>query len=92
MRLALVAALVLAVAFPVFAQESDDWFQGRPIRRIVFDGLVNVRPHDLEGITDPYLNRLFSDDLYWELLGRLYALEYFDNITPSAVRADFAGT
>ena len=92
MRLALVAALVLIVTFTVFAQDSDDWFQGRPIRRIVFDGLVNVRPMDLEGITEPYINRPFSDDIYWELLGRLYALEYFEHITPSAVRADFAGT
>ena len=92
MRVALVAALVLVMAFPVFTQESEDWFQGRPIRRIVFDGLTNVRPADLEGITEPYINRLFSDDLYWELLGRLYALEYFEHITPSAVRADFAGT
>ena len=92
MRLGLVVALVLAVAFTVFAQDTDDWFHGRPIRRIVFQGLVNVRTSDLDGITEQYINRLFSDDLYWELLGRLYALEYFEDITPSAVRADLAGT
>ncbi|MCL2007823.1 MAG: outer membrane protein assembly factor BamA [Treponema sp.] len=92
MRIFLAIAIILILVFPGFTQESGDWFQGRPIRRIVFEGLVNVRLMDLEGIIQPYISRSFTDDLYWELLGRLYALEYFDDITPSALRADAAGT
>ena len=96
MRFALSIILVFAVVFPVFAQESsdddsDDWYQGKPIRRIVFEGLNHIRASELEGITEPYIGRLFSDDIYWDILGRLYALEYFESITPTAVRADPAG-
>ena len=96
MRLALSVFLAFAVIFPVFAQEpsddvSDDWYQGKPIRRIVFEGLNHVKTSELEGVIEPYIGRAFSDDIYWDILGRLYGLEYFETITPTAVRADPAG-
>ena len=96
MRLSLSVILAFVIVFPVFAQQSadnghDSWYQGKPIRRIVFDGLTNIKTADLDGITEPYLGRDFNDDVYWEILGRLYALEYFETITPTAVRADQAG-
>jgi len=93
MRLALAIILVFAIVFPVFSQEtssesSDEWYQGKPIRRIVFDGLSHVKASELEGITDPFIGRIFSDSVYWDILGRLYALEYFETITPTAIRGD----
>jgi len=91
MRFGIAVILVFVLTFSVFAQQSDDWYQGKPIRRIVFDGLVHVDPMELEGITGPFISRTFSDDVYWDILGRLYALEYFESITPTAVRADLAG-
>ena len=96
MRLALAIILVFVMIFPAFAQESsdegsDDWYQGKPIRRIVFEGLNHVKASELEGITEPYIGRFFSDDIYWDVLGRLYALEYFETITPTAIRADQTG-
>ena len=97
MRLGLTVVLVLAVVFSVFAQESagqgpDDWYQGKPIKSIVFEGLVHVKASELDGITEPYIGRSFSDDVYWDILGRLYALEYFDTINPTAIRADPQGS
>ena len=91
MRLLLVIVLALVIIFPCFTQESDDWYQGKPIRRIVFDGLVHVKTTELEGITEPFIGKVFSDETYWDILGRLYALEYFETLTPTAVRADPAG-
>ena len=96
MRLSLFMFLAFLMVFPVFSQEShdngsDDWYHGKPIRRIVFDGLNNVRASELEGITDQYLGRPFTDDIYWDILGRLYAMEYFESILPTAVRSDPAG-
>ena len=91
MRLGLVIILAFTVVFSGFAQQSDDWYQGKPIKDIIFDGLVHVSAMELEGITDPYKGQAFSDDIYWDILGRLYALEYFENITPTAVRADALG-
>jgi outer membrane protein insertion porin family len=92
MRAALLCILVIAISFSGFAQQSEEWYQGKPIRDIVFEGLKNVKASELEGITEPYTGRLFSDQVYWEILGSLYALEYFETISPTAVRADPQGS
>ena len=75
----------------IFAQE-DEWYREKPVKNIVFAGLNTVKASELGGITAPYIGKLFSDELYWDLLGRLYALEYFESITPVAVMADPAGS
>jgi len=75
------------------SQDSGEgWYMGKPIRDIVFEGLNHLDPSELEGITRPYLEKLFSDSLYTEILGKLYALDYFDTILPAAVPADEART
>ena len=96
MRANSLRAFFLAFAFTFvaaagFAQEQDDWYLGRPIREIVFTGLNNVRLADLEGLMNPFRGRPFDYSLFWEIQGILWALEYFDMIEPSAVRADPAG-
>jgi outer membrane protein insertion porin family len=79
---------LLFFTFAVFsgslaAQENAEWYQGKPIRGIVFTGLRSVKPADLEGIIAPYEGRIYSDDVFWELQGRLYALEFFETISPA---------
>jgi len=71
-----------------FAQQ-DEWYQGKPIKDIVFTGLRHVKSSELEGLMEPYKGRPFDDSIFWEIQGKLYALEYFDLISPSAVPADF---
>jgi len=88
----LALALSCVIAGAGVAQEEKAWYQDKPIRDIVFEGLEHVPASDLEGITKFYIGKAFTDDLYWELLGRLYALEYFDTITSTAVRWDYEGT
>jgi outer membrane protein insertion porin family len=88
MRFFCVVFLVFAIAFSGYAQQSEEWYQGKPIKDIVFEGLEHVALSELEGITEPYIGTAFSDDIYWDVLGKLYALEYFDNITPTAIPAD----
>ncbi|MDR0290242.1 MAG: outer membrane protein assembly factor BamA [Treponema sp.] len=85
---------VLALFFAAslgFAQQSggEEWYQGKPIKDIVFTGLRNVKASELEGLMEPYKGRPFDDYIFWEIQGKLYALEYFDMISPSAVPADF---
>jgi outer membrane protein insertion porin family len=92
MRLGLVIVFAAFLAGTVFPQESGEWYQGKPIRNIVFEGLRHVDASELEGITEPYIGRGFSDDIFWELQGRLYSLEYFELISPSAVPADPLGS
>ena len=64
----------------------SEWYQGKPIRDIRFNGLRNVDSVELEGIVAPFKGRLFDDDVFWELQGRLYALEYFEMISPLRFR------
>jgi len=72
-----------------FAQQQEEWYQGKPIRDIVFSGLRHVKASELEGLMEPYKGRPFDDSIFWEIQGKLYALEYFELISPSAVPADF---
>jgi outer membrane protein insertion porin family len=90
-------ALLFCAAIVSFAQESntprsgDEWYQGKIIRNIAFSGLRHVKSAELEGLVEPYKGRQFDDALFWEMQGRLYALEYFDLISPNIERADYTG-
>jgi outer membrane protein insertion porin family len=75
-----------------FAQESEEWYLGKPIRNVIFEGLNHVKISELEGVYESFIGRPFSDDVFWELQGRIYALEYFDLISPSAVPTDSSGS
>lgn len=92
MRTRIIAILLFFSAVFVFGQQSEDWYVGKPIKDITFEGLQHVKATELEGITAPYIGRIFNDSLFWELQGRLYALEYFDMISPSAVPVDQTGS
>lgn len=77
----------LCAAF-LFSQESEDWFYGKPIASIKFEGLTTVKKSDLTGITKSYVGKKFSDELYFELLGRIGALEYFESYEPTVFPGD----
>jgi outer membrane protein insertion porin family len=86
--------LAVGVAFAALADEpsASEWYVGKPIENITFTGLRHVKPSELEGITEQYIGKKLDDTLFWELQGRLYALEYFEEITPTALPADSAGS
>jgi outer membrane protein insertion porin family len=85
------AACIFLSAGLGFAQESGEWYLGKPIRNVVFEGLNHIKMSELEGVVEPFIGRLFTDDVFWELQGRIYAREYFDSISPTAVPADPTG-
>ena len=87
-------AFLLTVAVFCFAQAESsppDWYQGKPIRDIRFDGLKHVKRAEMESTIESYRGKPFSDNLFIELQGRLYALEFFEFITPRATPADQDG-
>lgn len=89
MRTKILALLLFLLCLGgVFAQTDDTWYQGKPIRTISFDGLKNVVRSELDGVFKSYIGMNFSDDLYWDILQKLYALEYFEEITPVALPGD----
>ncbi len=86
MRTKLIALLLMLFCIGgVFAQVSEDWYQNKPIRTISFVGLKNVARSELDGLFSSYLGKSFNDERYWEILQKLYALEYFNDITPVAL-------
>lgn len=70
----------------LFAQE--DWFYGKTIKKITFDGLKSLTSTDLSYVTNDYIGQEFSDELYSDILSKLFSLEYFDNISTSVLPAD----
>lgn len=70
-------------AFTAFSQESE-WYWNQPIAKIEFSGLKNVKKSDLTGIISSYIDEPFTDSVFNEILDKLYALEYFEDINPYA--------
>ena len=77
--------ITFALIFSVAAQEDEgDWFWDKPITKIDFEGLKNVKKSDLTGIISSYIDEPFTDETYNDLLDRLYSLDLFEDIEPYA--------
>jgi outer membrane protein insertion porin family len=74
------------------AQPADEWYQGKPIRDIVFSGLKNISQSELDALMNPYKGRIFNDSIFLEIQGKLYALEYFEQLNPTTHRYNAAGS
>ncbi len=72
----------------VSAYGQSDWYYNKPIKSVTFTGLDNVKASDLEGVTSPFIGRLFSDDIFLDLINRVFALNYFEEVNPEAVPGD----
>ncbi|MDR2049909.1 MAG: outer membrane protein assembly factor BamA, partial [Treponema sp.] len=79
--------LLVCAGFLCFPQEAD-WYRGKPIKDIVFDGLNHIRSSELESTIESFRGRLFSDELFLDLQSRLYALDLFETITPTVLPSD----
>ncbi|AEJ61427.1 outer membrane protein assembly complex, YaeT protein [Spirochaeta thermophila DSM 6578] len=85
----IILLLSVVISLPLFAQEPPpDWYLGKPIKEFSFSGLSAVSENEIRGILRPYVGKTFTNDLFWEIQSKLYALEYFDEIIPSAQPAD----
>ncbi len=78
--------LIFVSVFALSAQ-SDEWYWNQPISKIDFNGLKNVRKSDLTGVVSSFIGSPFTDEVYNDMLDRLYSLEYFEDITPYAKHA-----
>jgi outer membrane protein insertion porin family len=73
-------------------ENDDNWFIRKPIRDITFSGLKNISLSEIDALMQPYKGRIFDDMVFWEIQGKLYALEYFERIEPATVRANTEGS
>lgn len=75
----------LVLNISLYAQEEDpNWFWGKIITDISFEGLKNVKQSELVGVVSGFIEKKFTDENYADLVDRLYALEMFDDIEPYA--------
>ena len=86
------AALIFAILsiFTVnslFAQDSD-WYMNKPIKQVEFEGLVNIKKTDLDGVMAQFIGTKFTDETPNELYDTLDALEYFSDINLKLQKLD----
>lgn len=84
--------IFLLLSQTVFAQQNDEeWYLGKTIVDVRFTGLDTVSSTELSGLVREYISSDFSDSLFYEIQSKLYALDYFELIIPSALKGDDAG-
>ena len=75
----LIAFLILFSSSFLFAQNDDsDWFWGKEISSISFEGLKSVKKSDVSGVTNSFIGKQFTEELFNEALDRLYSLAFFE--------------
>ena len=84
----IIGFMLILFALNCFAQEPEGWYNGKPVLEIKFKGLQNIEASELDEIFKSYKKKPFSDELYWEILQKIYALDYFTDIVPTAIPAD----
>ena len=84
----IIGFMLILFALNCFAQEPEGWYNGKPVLEIKFKGLQNIETSELDEIFKSYKKKPFSDELYWEILQKIYALDYFTDIVPTAIPAD----
>ena len=70
------------------AQESDEWYLEKPIKDFIFSGLEAVNLSEIRPIVRPYIEKTFTYELFWEIQGKLYALDYFEEISAEPREVD----
>ncbi|MGP1586791.1 MAG: outer membrane protein assembly factor BamA [Treponemataceae bacterium] len=80
--------LLAFITVHVNAQNAS-WYYDKPIKKIVFEGLVNVKLADITPVTNQFLGKQFSESVYMDIINAIYSLEKFDNdIVPEALPFD----
>ncbi len=72
----------------VSAQDSTQWYIGKPISDFSFINLDRVPITDLKPIVKDYIGKDFTMDIFYEIQDKLYALEKFESITAEATEGD----
>jgi len=74
------------------APAAADWFWGKPIAFVQWDGIVHADKRELDSATKPYIGKNFTEELWMELQSKLYELDWFEKIDPTAVPSDATKT
>ncbi len=86
-KIALTAIILVFISAAAYTQ-SAEWYIDKPIHEIRFTGLNNIDESELSGITEQFINKKFTDTLFWDLQSKLYALNYFESFDANALPVD----
>jgi outer membrane protein insertion porin family len=85
--LSVIAIVLFAVA--AFAQQAEvDWFWGKPIAAIQWDGVQHADRKELDAIVRSFVGKTLTEEAFSALQAQVYALDWFDSIEPAAFPAD----
>ncbi|MCR4940956.1 MAG: outer membrane protein assembly factor BamA [Treponemataceae bacterium] len=77
--------------FSLFSQ-SEGWYYNKPINEIKFTGLKSVGSSQMDTVTSEFIGKIFTDDLYVEIINKIYNLDFFDDISVALDPADAKGS
>ena len=100
---AIFVSVFMCLSAPLFAQSaeettesapeySDTWYYGAVIKSVTFKGLKSVSNKEVDGIVSGFYGKKFSDELFADMMDRIYALDLFDEINPEALPGDMKRT
>ena len=87
-KVALTAIILVFIISAAAYAQSAEWYIDKPIHEIRFTGLTNIDESELSGITEQFINKKFTDTLFWDLQSKLYALNYFESFNANALPVD----
>ncbi len=94
-RIVSIAALAL-IALAASAQESaagaDDWYWGKPLVSVQWDGVVHADKRELDSAVKRYIGKEFTSELWMDIQSTIYELDWFESFAPSAVASDVEKT
>ena len=90
MKRSFLALAFLLVAAGIFGQ--TEWFWNKPIAGIQWIGVHHADKKALDALAGQYVGKTFTQDLWTELQGRVYELDWFDTIDPQAFPSTDAKT
>ncbi len=71
--------------------QSEDWYYNKPIKDIKFSGLHVTGSSEMETVVSEFEGKNFSDELYIDIINKIYNLDFFDDIGVELNPADANG-
>ncbi|HUX40798.1 MAG TPA: outer membrane protein assembly factor BamA [Rectinemataceae bacterium] len=90
MKRSFLAVAFACAALSLFAQ--TEWFWNKPIAGVQWVGVTHADKKALDALAGQYVGKVFTQDLWTDLQGRVYELDWFDTIDPQAFPANDAKT
>jgi outer membrane protein insertion porin family len=89
----LLVLLVICIVPGVFAEDpvEGQWWLDKPIYSIRFEGLVHADENELREITNEYLGKRYSSELFSALQSELFNLQYFAYFSAQAEKGGESG-